>query len=157
LILLSEIEPLIKEAKVLAKKYRNLTGKPLGITGEVAEFAAAKIFDLELSAARQSGYDAIRHREGKDIKIQIKGRYIPGKVKPGQKLGSIKLDKDWDIVMLVLLDEDFEVLSVYEAERPAIEKAILAPDSKARNERGALSISKFKSIGRLVWKRNDPS
>jgi hypothetical protein len=46
LILLSEIEPLIKEAKILAKKYRDLTGKPLGITGEVAEFAAAKILIL---------------------------------------------------------------------------------------------------------------
>jgi hypothetical protein len=56
--------------------------------------------------------------------------------------------------MLVLLGEDFEVLSVYEAERSAIEKAILAPGSKARNERGALSISKFTSIGRLVWDHN---
>lgn len=154
MILLSKIEPLIKEAKVLAKKYRDLTGKPLGITGEVAEFAAAKIFNLELSTARQSGYDAIRRRHGKDIKIQIKGRYIPGKAKPGQRIGRIKLDKDWDIVMLVLLDEDFEVLSVYEAERQAIEKAILAPGSKARNERGALSISKFKSIGSSVWERS---
>jgi len=154
LILLSEIEPLIKEAKILAKKYRDLTGKPLGITGEVAEFAAAKIFNLELSMARQSGYDAIRHKDGKDIKIQIKGRYIPGNAKPGQRVGSIKLNKDWDIVMLVLMGENFEVLSVYEAERSAIEKAILAPGSKARNERGALSISKFKSIGRLVWEHS---
>lgn len=153
MVSLSEIEPLIEEVKVLAKKYRDLTGKPLGITGEVAEFAAAKILNLELCTARQSGYDAIRHRDGKEIKIQIKGRYIPGDAKPGQRLGSIKLDKIWDIVLLVLLDEEFEVSSIYEAERPAIEKAILAPGSKARNERGALSVSKFKSISHLVWER----
>lgn len=104
--------------------------------------------------ARQSGYDAICHKDGKEIRIQIKGRYVPENAKSGQRIGSIKLDKDWDIVMLVLLDEEFEVLSIYEAERPAIEKAICALGSKARNERGALSVSKFKSISRLIWERS---
>ncbi|MFA6217792.1 MAG: hypothetical protein WDL87_09115 [Candidatus Omnitrophota bacterium] len=153
-VLLSEIEPIIKEAKNLAKKYKELTGKPLGITGEVAEFAAAKILGLELSLVRQPGYDAIRHANGKEIKIQIKGRCVLRNSKPGQRVGSIKLDKDWDIVILVLLDEEFEVLSMYEAERSEIKKALLVPGSKARNERGALGVSKFKSIGHLIWKRS---
>ena len=51
------------------------------------------------------------------------------------------------------MDEDLEVLSMYEAARPEIERALLAPGSKARNERGALSVSKFKAIGHEVWKR----
>jgi len=29
----------------------------------------------------------------------------------------------------------------------------LAPGSKARNERGALAVSKFKAIGHEVWKK----
>ena len=45
---------------------------------------------------------------------------------------------------MVLMDEDLEVLSMYEAERPEIERALLAPGSKARNDRGALAVSKFE-------------
>ena len=69
----------------------------------------------------------------------------------GQQLGSIRLAQEWDIVLLVVMNERFEVRWIYEAEREAIEAALKAPGSKARNERGALSLTKFKSIGRQVW------
>ena len=150
---MNEVAEVLSEAKSLARKYRKLTGKPLGMTGEVAEFSAAQILGLELAEARQSGYDAIRRENGKETKIQIKGRCIPADAKPGQRLGRIQLDKEWDTVLLALMDEDLEVLSMYEAARPEIERALLAPGSKARNERGALSVSKFKAIGHEVWKR----
>lgn len=151
---MNEVAQVLADAKSLARKYRKLTGKPLGITGEVAEFSAAQILGLELAEARQSGYDAIRKENGKVTKIQIKGRCIPANAKPGQRLGSIQLDKEWDTVLLVIMDEDLEVLSMYEAERSEIERALLAPGSKARNERGALTVSKFKAIGHEVWKQN---
>lgn len=147
----SEIAELLKKAKILARKYRALTGKPLGITGEVAEFAAATILRLDLVTARQSGYDAIRRNGEKETKIQIKGRCFPENAKPGQRVGGIKLNRVWDSVLLVLMDDTFEVLEIYEAKRAAIKKALLATGSKARNERGALSVEKFKSIGWLVW------
>ena len=150
---MNEIAEILNEAKSLAKKYRKLTGKPLGITGEVAEFSAAQILGLELAEARQSGYDAIRHKNGKETKIQIKGRCILANAKSGQRLGSIRLDKEWDTVLLVLMDEELEILSMYEATRPEIKRALLVPGSKARNERGALAVSKFKAIGHEVWKR----
>ena len=149
-----EIEPLLNQAKGLAKRYRALTGKPLGITGEVAEFYAAKYLGLRLSPAREPGYDGIMQEGDKKIRVQIKGRCIPKKAKPGQRLGSIKLDKEWDRIVLVLMDEYLEVTKIYEADRKAVERALRAPGSKARNERGALSVNKFKSIGRLVWYHN---
>lgn len=151
---MNEIAEVLSDAKSLARKYRKLTGKPLGITGEVAEFSAAQILGLELAEARQSGFDAIRRENGKVTKIQIKGRCIPANAKPGQRLGSIKLKKEWDTVLLVLMDEELEVLSMFEAERSEIERALHEPGSKARNERGALAVSKFKAIGHEVWKRN---
>mgnify|MGYP000379146101 CR=1 FL=1 len=151
---MNEIAEILADAKSLAKRYRKLTGKPLGITGEVAEFSAAQILGLELAEARQSGYDAVRKENGQITKIQIKGRCIPKNAKPGQRLGSIRLDKEWDTVLLVLLDEDLEVECMYEAERSDIEKALRAPGSKARNERGALAVSKFKAIGHEAWNRN---
>ena len=39
--------------------------------------------------------------------------------------------------------------SDYEADRPAIIGALTAPGSKARNERWALDVAKFQSIGTL--------
>ena len=66
-------------------------------------------------------------------------------------MGSIDIKKDWDAVLLVLLDENFEAVQIYEAERKAVLAAITAPGSKARNERWALGVSKFKSIGKLRW------
>jgi len=60
-------------------------------------------------------------------------------------------------VLPVLLDEHFDALAIHEAERTPVLAALTAPGSKARNERGALSRSKFRSIGRLVWEPAGPS
>ena len=143
-----ELQEILAAAKDVAVRFKNLTGKPLGITGEIAEFSAAKLLDLKLAEARQAGYDAV-DRSGR--KIQIKGRCLPEKPGPGQRLGSIRLDHEWDSVLLVLLDQTFEVIEMWEADRPAVQEAILAPGSKARNERGALAVGKFKQIGTKVW------
>ncbi|MEW8073539.1 MAG: hypothetical protein AB2826_24270 [Candidatus Thiodiazotropha sp.] len=139
----------LEKAKSAAVEYYRLTGKPLGITGEYGEYIAAKQLDLHLSEARMAGYDAL-DRDGR--KIQIKSRSIPKNKKlTGQRLGSIRLDHEWDVVLLVIMDEMFEPQAMYEAQRYAIEKALTAPGSKARNERGALAISKFISLGVKVW------
>jgi hypothetical protein len=145
----------LHDAKILAQKYRALTGKPLGITGEVAEYEAARILGIELTPARQEGYDAIERARGKTRRLQIKGRCLLPNHKPGQRLGSIDITKDWDAVLLVLLDENFEATEIHEADRKAVIAALTAPGSKARNERGALGVTKFKAIGKLRWQRKD--
>ena len=145
---------ILREAKVLAREYYRLTGKPLGITGEVAEYEAARVLGVELTVARQAGYDAIENQNGETRRLQIKGRCLLPNCKPGQRLGSIDIRKDWDAVLLVILDEHFDATAIYEADRPAVIAAITAPGSKARNDRGALSVSKFRSIGRLRWRRD---
>ena len=52
---------------------------------------------------------------------------------------------------MVLLDSTFSATEIWEADRAPILAALAAPGSKARNERGALAVAKFKSIGRLRW------
>jgi hypothetical protein len=148
---LKEIERILEAVRPLAVRYYKLTGKPLGVAGEMAEFEAAKHLRLQLCSARQDGYDAERLRGHGPRFVQIKGRAIMEKSKPGQQVGRINLNKEWDSVVLVVLDDHYRATEIFEAERPAIETALKAPGSKARNERGALSISKFKSIGQLAW------
>lgn len=149
---LTSIGKLINQVKVIAKEYRILTGRPLGITGEVAEYEAARLLNLNLSDVRQAGYDAIR---ADGTRIQIKGRVLFETSKPGQRIGRIRLDHEWDSVMLVILNQDFSPLEIYEAPRAKVEEALTAPGSRSRNERGALAVSKFKSIAKLVWSCND--
>lgn len=145
---------ILGEAKKLGREYYALTGKPLGITGEVAEYEAARILGIELSPARQAGYDAIERKGGGIRYLQIKGRCILPNCKPSQRLGSIDVTKTWDAVLVVLLDEKFDATHIYEAERAAVLKSLSEPGSKSRNERGQLGVSKFKAIGVLRWKRH---
>lgn len=144
---------LLAQAKVLAQRYYKLTGKPLGITGEVAEYEAARLLSVSLTPARQAGYDATETVHGKLRTLQIKGRCLPQGYTPGQRLGSIQPQKDWDAVLMVLLDSEFNATEIWEADRAVVLDALAAPGSKARNERGALAVAKLKSIGHLRWSR----
>jgi hypothetical protein len=146
---------ILREAKILAQQYRGLTGKPLGITGEVAEYEAARILGVELTAARQAGYDATEKTGGRIRRLQIKGRCLLPNCKPGQRLGSIDITKQWDSVLMVLLDHNFNAVEIHEAKRKAVLAALATPGSKARNERGALGVAKFKAIGKMRWRRKD--
>jgi hypothetical protein len=144
-----DVLKVLGQAKALAQRYRSLTGKPLGITGEVAEYEAARLLGLELTPARTAGYDAKDPATGR--RYQIKGRCLPPNCKPGQRLGRLDIKKKFDGVLLVLLDQNFETTAIYESGRAKVIAALTKPGSRARNERGALSVSKFKSIGRKRW------
>ena len=144
---LGEIGEVIARARLVAQDYHRLTGKPLGITGEVGECEAARLLGLTLGPPREAGYDAT---DGTGRRLQIKARSISmAASKKAQRIGSIKLDFEWDAVLLVLMDEELMPITIWEADRAAIAKALHAPGSKARN----VGVSQFKSIGRCVWQR----
>ncbi len=150
------VDPVFKilaEAKKIAQEYQIVTGKPLGITGEVAEYEAARILGVALTPARQAGYDATETRDGKIFHLQIKGRRTLEGSKPTQRIGSIDIKKKFDAVLLVLLDGNFDATIIYEAPREAVIGALTKPGSKSRNERGSLGISQFKSIAHVRWQR----
>ena len=149
---LGQVGETIRQAKILARRYRDLTGKPLGITSEVVEYEAARIMGLQLAKVGQRGYDATRGQGSSTRKLQIKTRCVQDTTK-SQRVPAIKLEKEWDSVLLVLLDADFEPMEIYEAERFAIKRALEKPGSKARNGRGQLGVAKFKSIGKCVWQK----
>jgi len=107
-----------------------------------------------LHPARTAGYDATELRDGIPYKIQIKGRCITKQnTRSAGRLGAINLKQEFDGVMLVLLDHEFNAFAIYEAPRSLCEEMIMAEGSVARNVRGALAISQFKSRGTLRWSR----
>ena len=144
------VREILAAVKPLAAEYYQLTGKPLGVTGEIAEFVAAEILGLELAPPRTHGYDAIRKMPRRRQRIQIKGRAYGEDAKPGQRLGTIKRGAPCDAVLLVILDNrTLEPREMWEAPIAAVEKRLTLP-GKAR-ERGALGVSEFKRLARRVW------
>ena len=141
---------ILTEVRALAVEYYQLTGKPLGVTGEIGEVEAAEKMGLELGAVRTDGYDAIRH-DGSNRLIQIKSRWRHGGVKPHDRVPAINISKEFDSVMLVLMRGDYEVYEIWEARREAVIGRLTAPGSKSRNERGQMGVSQFKSIAEKVW------
>jgi hypothetical protein len=143
---------ILAAVKPLAAEYYRLTGKPLGVTGEIAEYIAAQELDLVLAPPRTAGYDAIRKGVNGDEKIQIKGRAFGEDSKPGQRLGKIKPGADCDTVLLVVLDNaTLEPVGMWEAPYAAVVARLAEPGSKARNERGAMSVGDFKRLAKPIW------
>jgi len=143
---------ILAAVRPLAAEYYRLTNKPLGVTGEVAEYVAAEKLNLVLVPPRTEGHDAIRKTSNGDERIQIKGRAFGEDSKPSQRLGKIKLGATCDKVLLVLLDNaTLEPVTMWEAPYALVTKRLLEPGSKARNERGAMSVHDFKKIAQLIW------
>ncbi len=148
-------EKLVTEARRLAAEYKKATGKALGISTEIAEFDAASKLNLELCDDRSQGYDAIGKGEREGQRIQIKGRAIFDEQKSGQRIGQLKTEQEWDSVILVLMNEEYEVTEIYEARRAILLEALNEQTSSKRNKRGAMSVAKFKIISDLVWTHNN--
>jgi hypothetical protein len=146
------VDKLISEARRLATEFRRTTGKALpGVSGEIAEHDAARLLNLTICKEKSAGYDAVGRgkREGK--RIQIKARVIFDEEKSGQRVGQLKLDKEWDSVVLVIMDENYEPYEIYEAERDDILDVMDEAGKSARKKRGAMTVARFRIIARLVW------
>jgi len=61
----NEVTRLLIEAKRIAQRFYQLTGKPLGISGEIAEHEAARLLGLVLAPPREAAIDAYLHKDGK--------------------------------------------------------------------------------------------
>ena len=143
------VDKLIGEARRIAAEYRRTTGKSLGISSEISKHDGCYLLGLEPVNERVGGYDA---EDDDGNKIQIKGRVIFDESKNVQRLGQLKLEQDWDAVVLVLMDENFETFEIYQAWREDILDAL---DESSRNKRGAMSVARFKNIANLVWTREE--
>lgn len=148
----SDFAQLVTDIKQAARRYYDVTGKPLGVTGELAELEAARLLGLQLAPPRQLGWDATRTLpSGAKERIQIKGRWQMNGPRPQARMGAVDLKKPFDSVMLVLFDEQLRVKTIHRMSRHDVERLLHAPGSRARNVRGQLSVGAFTKQGELVW------
>lgn len=145
------IDKLMHETRQLAARYRQTTGTTLPVTGEIARFDAAKALDLQLLEDSSLAYDAIGRGQQQEQRIIIKGRALFDESRSSTpRIGQINLQQGWDSVVLVLFDEKYQPMEIYQASRQEIEAALSGRDSQ-RKKRGAMSVAQFKIIGQLVW------
>lgn len=146
------LERLIDEARRLAAEYRRATGRPLpGVSSEIAEHDAARLLGLVLCEDRSQGIDALGQGDRDGLRYQIKGRVLFGEKRGTQRIGELKLDKPWDRLALVLLDDAYQPMEIYEADRSEVEAALAESEGSSRRNRGALSVARFRHLARLAW------
>jgi hypothetical protein len=148
--IMARAREILAEVKPLAAEYYKLTGKPLGVTGEVGELEVAELFGMTLAPARATGIDAFRGTE----RVQIKTRARDPKFRSLGRMSRISVDKVCDTVMLAILDvETLNVIEVWEAPFVKVVEELGRPGSKAR-ERGQLGVSKFMELARRTWSKD---
>ena len=148
------INKLIEQARQLAADFKQMTGKPLpGVSNEIAEYDACRYLGLELSEDRSQGFDAVRRYSKGIERVQIKARAIFNDNFRGQRLGQLKFDKEWDSVVLVLMNDSYQATEIFEATREGIESNM--GGNTSRIKRGAMSVAKFRNIAQLIWTKED--
>lgn len=151
-----QVNRLIEQTRCLAADYKLATGKPLPVTSEIATYDAIRLLHLQAVSPPIGGYDAIgTEGERQGVRYQIKGRAIFDEEKGGQRIGQLKIDQEWDAVLLVILDETFNPVSIYEAPRSDLSEALTESLKSRRASRGAMSVARFKILSRLVWSSSE--
>ena len=136
---------LLDKVKSLAIEYRDSQQRPLGVTGEIAELEACRLLGLVRASVRQPGFDAVHPVT--DNKYQIKGRVISGAGAKGNIPGISKINRNFDLVLLVVLDANYNVTDIYQASKLAVLDALDHLEANAgAKQRGQLSFSTFKRI-----------
>ena len=141
------VDKLITETRRIASEYRKATGKILPVTPEIAINDAVSILKLTPNNDNNLPFDATLQLESKTLKVQIKGRAIFNEKRQGHRLGQLKLEQDWDAVILVIMNDEFMPQEIYMAERDVI----LDELGDNANKKGAMTVAKFKIIADLLW------
>lgn len=151
-----KVEAILEQVCDLAVQYYAETGKALGITGEMAEFHAAKLLGLELCDARCPGFDAVERRGSLERRIQVKGRCLQPGRDASPRMGQVDYRHEWDSLVLVLMDERFSPQEIWELDRSATERAFPPDEGQHRTRRGP-SIREFKKVAKRLWPSSGPA
>ncbi len=152
------LNKLMSETRRIAAEYHRATGKVLPVSIELAKHDACQLLNLVAPAKQSSSTDAIG-KEGylKDQKLQIKGRVIFDPRKKGQRIGQLNMEADWDSVILVLMDANYEPSEIYLNSKKTLVEDAAQHKQSARNQRGSLSVARFKALGELLWSKHEGS
>jgi hypothetical protein len=143
-----QVEKLMEETRRVAAEFRKATGQTLPVGPELARYDASRLLNLESAPDGLSGVDAV---SGDDLRYQIKNRVVFDDSKGGHRIGQLNFDGDWNVLLLVLLDEEYSTVEIYQMDRDTAVDAVDELNNDTRKKRGPMSVAKFKALGSLVW------
>ena len=143
-----QVEKLMEETRRVAAEFRKATGQTLPVGPELARFDAIRLLKLDSPPEELSGVDAISND---NQRYQIKNRVVFDDSKSGHRIGQLNFDGDWNTLLLVLLDEDYNTTEIYQMDRETAVSAVDELNNDTRKKRGPMSVAKFKAIGTLAW------
>jgi len=141
-----DVSLLMEQTRFVAADYRNTTGQALPVTAELARFDAIDKLNL-LKTPKGFPYDAV-DAEDQANRYLIKGRVIFKGGKARQKLGQVSLDAEWDCLLMVIYDAEYQPVEIYQINRKIIESELA---NSPKDKRGSMTVAKYKAIGKLVW------
>ena len=97
----------MEQTRIVAAEYREATGQALPVTAELARFDAIEKLKL-LKTPKEYPFDAVDEAT-ESHRYLIKGRVIFKGGKARQKLGQVSLDVDWDSLLMVIYDADYQL------------------------------------------------
>ena len=154
-----DISLLMAQTRKLASDYRNETGQALPVTEELARFDGVTLLKLKKIEGHE-GVDAVSTevlKEGELPKSRflIKGRVIFKGGKARQKLGKLSLAADWNQLLMVIYNAEYQPTHIYQVARETIEQELA---KVSVDKRGSMTVAKYKAIGDLIWdSQNLPS
>lgn len=129
----------IKQSISAALDYEKITGRKMGITGEVGEVLVCKKLGLKLLADDiTAGYDAIDDC-GKTYQIKTR------RAKNGRGRISRFSEHKYNYALLAELDQNYDLIKIWKADYKTINPIVEA--NKRRNP----SLSKFKSLASQIY------
>ena len=141
-----DLDKLMSETRRLAVEYRRTTGSTLPVSADLAHYDAMRILGMQKPEEVLSGVDAIHN----GLKILIKGRVIFSSAKKGLRIGQLNVNGQWDAVVLVVFNDEYQPQTLYQASRGSLEESL---KQGSKNARGALTLDKFKALSEIVWQK----
>jgi len=148
-----QLDKLMEETRSLAAKYRAGTGQTLPVTHDLACYDAIRLLDLNRPVEVEAGIDAIKTSDSEPelLKYNIKGRVQFSNVRTKQqRIGQLNLDADWNLCLLVIMEDDYFPTLILAASRDSIDEVL---KDKPANKRGAMTVAQFRIISELVWEK----
>lgn len=129
----------------LARAYKRMFGRTLGLTDELGELHACEVRHLDRASAGMTGYDAV-DAEGRRVQIKTRSPRKGGHVNPVGRVGRFH-SWDFDYALLVLLDREYRVDAILQAERAKLQ----ALQANVRNPNVGITVSAFIRVADRVY------
>jgi hypothetical protein len=140
------IDEVFKNIYQLAKKYYKVTGKPLGVVGEVGEFVACKFYGGKLNDPRNAGSDFTKDGNMYEVKTRMIYPATASNFWNGAT-GNINISDEWNFLIVLILNDDFSIHSMYELSRKIVLKELNRKISNDLANPLKLSLSFVKNNG----------